>query len=343
MDDFARQPQEIRAELFQETAARMGVTPIIVEKDFWVCWTLKRVFSLDSFQAGLIFKGGTSLSKAYGAIRRFSEDIDLSIDRHDLGFVGDRDPANADISNNQRKRLLTELSESSAKIVQTDLRDRIIASMAASLPETDIDLGVSEDDDQTLIFNYPTGVPIAGGDNYLVDKVKLEFGARSDHLPAEMKRVQSYASKHFPDQMPDAEVEVKTLSATRTFWEKATILHMLHHAPEGKALGKHMSRHYYDMAGLAASDIRADALDKIDLLSQVALHKSRFFRDPKAKYNEAAPPTLKLMPTEELSARLRADFNSMQEMLFDQPPSFDAILTVLADLENEINATARDG
>ena len=342
MDDFARQSQEIRAELFQETAAQMGVTPIVVEKDFWVCWTLKRVFSLDGFQAGLIFKGGTSLSKAYGAIRRFSEDIDLSIDRHDLGFVGERDPANADISNNQRKRLLDELSETSAKIVQTDLRDLIIASMAASLQETDIDLTVSEDDDQTLIFNYPSGVPFAGGDTYLADKVKLEFGARSDHLPAEVRRVQSYASEHFPDQMLDAQIEVKTLSATRTFWEKATILHQLHYAPEGKALGKHMSRHYYDLAELAASDIRADALANIDLLSEVALHKSRFFRDPKAKYDEAEPPTLKLMPTEELAARLRADFTSMQEMLFDEPPAFDAILTVLTDLENEINAIARD-
>lgn len=339
MDEFACQSQEIRAELFQETAARMGVTPIIVEKDFWVCWTLKRVFNLDGFQAGLIFKGGTSLSKAYGAIRRFSEDIDLSLDRHDLGFVGERDPANADISNNQRRKLLRELAQTSAKIVQTDLRDQIKASMTASMPDTDIDLTVSEDDDQTLIFNYPSGVPIAGGNNYLADKVKLEFGARSDHLPAEDRRVQSYVSEHFPDQLPDALFEVKTLSATRTFWEKATILHMLHHAPEGKALGKHMSRHYYDLAMLAKSDVRLDALNNIGLLSEVALHKSRFFRDPKAKYEEAAPPTLKLTPTDELKKRLRTDYASMREMLFDEAPEFDSILSNLSDLEAEINAT----
>lgn len=339
MDEFARQSQEIRAELFQETAARMGVTSIIVEKDFWVCWTLKRVFSLEDFQAGLIFKGGTSLSKAYGAIRRFSEDIDLSIDRHDLGFVGERDPANAEISKKQRKRLLQELAETSAKIVQTDLRNHIKASMSASMPDTDIDLTISEDDDQTLIFNYPSGVPLAGDDNYLSDKVKLEFGARSDHLPAEDRRIQSYASERFPDQFPDAHVEVKTLSATRTFWEKATILHMLHHAPEGKAFGKHMSRHYYDLAVLAKSEVRVEALKNMSLLSDVALHKSRFFRDPKAKYEEAAPPTLKLAPTDELSKRLRADYTSMQEMLFDEPREFDSILSDLSDLQTEINAT----
>ena len=88
MDTFAREAAKVRAEAFQETAARMGVQPAIVEKDFWVCWTLKRVFALPDSMAGLIFKGGTSLSKAYGAIARFSEDIDLSLDRHDLGFTG---------------------------------------------------------------------------------------------------------------------------------------------------------------------------------------------------------------------------------------------------------------
>ena len=91
MDKFAAEPAEIRAELFTETAARMGVSPQIIEKDFWVCWTLRRVFSLKGPLPGLIFKGGISLSKAYGLIERFSEDIDLSLDRHDLGFAGERD------------------------------------------------------------------------------------------------------------------------------------------------------------------------------------------------------------------------------------------------------------
>lgn len=337
MDEFARQSQEIRAELFQETAARMGVAPIIVEKDFWVCWTLKRVFTLEGFQAGLIFKGGTSLSKAYGAIRRFSEDIDLSLDRHDLGFTGDRDPGAAGLSGNRRKALLRELDETTSKTIQTHLKHRIESAMATSLSGIDIDLTVSEENNQTLIFNYPAGVPLPGGDTYLADKVKLEFGARSDHLPAETRHVKSYVAEHFPGQISDAEVRVKTLSATRTFWEKATILHMLYHSPDDKALGKHMSRHYYDLAELAASDVRAAALDAIHLLSDVALHKSHFFRDAKAKYEEAEPPTLRLVPEGELERRLRSDYSSMQDMLFDEPPKFDDILTGLAALEAEIN------
>ena len=99
MDAFAKEDPEDRADVFNETAARMGIgAPIIIEKDFWVCWALKRVFELEVPTASIIFKGGTSLSKAYGAIHRFSEDIDLSLDRADLGFSGETDPANEALS-----------------------------------------------------------------------------------------------------------------------------------------------------------------------------------------------------------------------------------------------------
>jgi len=340
MDSFAKEGPEIRAEIFGEAAARMGVDPIIVEKDFWVCWTLKRVFGLKEFQAGLIFKGGTSLSKAYGAIHRFSEDIDLSIDRHDLGFVGDNDPASNTISGNLRKRLLDDLTDASSALVQRDLRNQIIAAMQTALPNTEIDLTVSDVDGQTLIFNYPGSLPPPVGGAYLQDKVKLEFGARSDHLPAEPRTLSAYAAKYFPDQLPDASVDVKVLGAERTFWEKATILHMLHHMADNKDLARHMSRHYYDLAELAKLDVRNTALSSLNLLADVALHKTRFFPAAWAKYGEAKPPTLKLSPTANLERKLRADYRDMQEMIFGDSPEFDDILSVLASLEADINALA---
>lgn len=339
MDAFAQEAHDVRAEIFTETAAQMGVQPIIVEKDFWVCWTLKRVFSLKNVQAGLIFKGGTSLSKAYGAIHRFSEDIDLSLDRHDLGFVGDRDPASEDISSNNRKRLLSELTETCTAIVQGDLRDKIIAEMQEALPGVEIDLTVSEDDAQTLIFNYPKGLPPPSGGSYLQDKVKLEFGARSDHLPAQSRQLSAYAAQHFPDQIPHAEVSVKTLGAERTFWEKATILHMLYYQSESKDLAKHMSRHYYDLGELAKLDVRGKALSNLQLLTDVALHKTRFFPAAWARYDRAQAATLRLTPHENLEKKLRADYRDMREMIFGEAPSFDEVLETLKSLEADINAS----
>ena len=106
MDKVARLPAEDRAALLWETGAGRGVADTIIEKDFWVCWTLRRLFGLpQGTTATLVFKGGTSLSKAFGAIRRFSEDIDLSFDRVELGYTGDRDPEKEGISRKQAARL----------------------------------------------------------------------------------------------------------------------------------------------------------------------------------------------------------------------------------------------
>lgn len=339
MDAFARENAKTRAEVFNETAARMGLgAPIIIEKDFWVCWTLKRVFELEAPKANIIFKGGTSLSKAYGAIERFSEDIDLSLDRADLGFTGESDPANEDLTNKRRKALLKELTVASAEMVQGGLRDAIIQQMQEALPDAEIELSVSDDDSQTLIFNYPASLPSPPGAAYLQDKVKLEFGARSDHLPAETRSVISYAAEQYPEIIPDADVTVHTLGIERTFWEKATILHMLHHMSDEKDLAKNMSRHYYDMGQLAAHEVRVAALGNLQLLSDVALHKNRFFAAAWAKYEEAAPPTLKLMPGRVLQDKLKTDYAAMREMIFGDAPAFEEVLAAISELESAINA-----
>lgn len=338
MDDFTTQTPAIRAELFTETAARMGVDPHIIEKDFWVCWTLKRVFALESPITGLMFKGGTSLSKAYGLIERFSEDIDLSLDRHALGFMDERDPASDAISGGQRKRLREELAETTTTLVQGELKDQIEAAMQTALKGHDIDLATTVEDDQTLIFTYPASLSEGPTAHYVKPVVRLEFGARSDHLPAETRGITPYAAEHFPSQFKIPTVQVKTLGAERTFWEKATILHMLYNQAETKALGERMSRHYYDMAQLAQSDVKAKALSNMALLNEVALHKTRFFPAAWANYQEARPPTLKIVPHANLQMKLRADYQAMDEMIFGEAQGFDSIIEILTQLESEINS-----
>src|SRR5438477_3163745 len=102
-------PARERAELFAETAERKALAEAIVEKDFWVCWVLKQLFTIDAFSGRLLFKGGTSLSKIFKAINRFSEDIDLAVDYTALGFTGTRDPRQQQISKTKRAGILSEM------------------------------------------------------------------------------------------------------------------------------------------------------------------------------------------------------------------------------------------
>ena len=243
MDKFANEPVAIQKETFSEAAARMGVSPTIVEKDFWVCWALKRLFSLPDIGVGLIFKGGTSLSKGYNAISRFSEDVDISLDRRHFGFIDERDPANPKLSNNKRKKLLKELQTEAEQFITGDLLSKLNGEMGSALSRS-FTLKPDSNEGQTLLFEYPEGLGgSAYGTGYVRPQVKLEFGARGAHLPAVIKNIVPYIYTEIPALIDEPTVSVNILGAERTFWEKATILHMLYYQDSGKRLGDRMSRH----------------------------------------------------------------------------------------------------
>src|SRR5437868_2941651 len=134
MDDVARLPITDRMDLFSTTARRRGLTAEIIEKDFWVCWTLKRLFTLPDPPAGLLFKGGTSLSKVFGVIERFSEDVDLSFNRAELAFGGESDPLNA-TSGKKRKHGLEALTETCQRIIREKLLPQIVTVFGNALAE----------------------------------------------------------------------------------------------------------------------------------------------------------------------------------------------------------------
>jgi len=155
MDTFANDTPADRDDAFRQAAAELGFSKEIVEKDFWVCWSLQHLFALPSFGDHLIFKGGTSLSKAYDVINRFSEDVDLSLDRAQLGFEGDRDPENPDLSGGKRKSLLQELQDEAEATVAGPLLDEINTAFASRLNQP-FSLQIDEDDPQTILFAYPS-------------------------------------------------------------------------------------------------------------------------------------------------------------------------------------------
>lgn len=335
MDQFANDTPEQREEAFQEAAAQLGMSKAIIEKDFWVCWSLKQLFALPSLGDHMIFKGGTSLSKAYDVIHRFSEDVDLSLDRAQLGFEGDRDPENPDLSGKKQKQLLQELQDAAEAEVSGPLLAEIQAAFDASLDQG-FSLTVDPGDSQTLLFAYPSLSGGAGG--YVKPIVRFEFGARGVHLPAEVREISPYVHQAFPDLLGSGGVDVKVLGVERTFWEKATILHMLYYQDAAKPLADRMSRHYYDMAQLIGHKAKERAVSSVDLLEQVAHHKSVFFKAAWANYERAKPGSLRLMPNEDLTAALQRDYSGMREMIIGDAPGFDDILAAIEAFEAEINS-----
>ncbi len=339
MDKFCLLSAVDRQPYFETAATNSGYAIGIVEKDFWVCWTLKHLFALPDISDHLIFKGGTTLSKVYGIIDRFSEDIDISIDRKYFGFTGDKDPEKAGSAKKQ-KQLIEELAAECSGFVQKQLLSELRNSIAIGLNGTDgWDLVVDEDDPdkQTILFNYPAvGVQTPG---YIAQSVKIEMGARSDHWPAHTHAVQPYVATNLPaGAIANPTVEVKALDAARTFWEKATILHLYAYWPQGKTVTPRQSRHYYDLFRLIQSKHKAEALSQPELLKRVAEHKRIYFRAAWAKYDEAVPGTLRLVPNAEVENEMRRDYNLMKEMFFADPPEWDEIMAAVRALEAEVNA-----
>jgi hypothetical protein len=343
MDDVARLPIGDRTDLFAATASRRGLTPAIIEKDFWVCWTLKRIFTLQDPPAGLLFKGGTSLSKVFGVIERFSEDVDLSFDRAGLGFGGESDPFNA-TTGKKRKQGLEALTEMCQRVIKEQLLPQLVAAFGDALGEPPseswgVELDEDDPDGQTLMFRYPAGNRTRPTDEpaYIRPVVRLEIGARSDHWPIVEASVISYAAEAFPGAFKEAGAKVRVLAAERTFWEKATVLHMWHHAPADKKFRDRQSRHYYDVVRLYEHQLGRAAVKDIDLLLKVARHKEVFFPAAWARYAEAKPGTLRLVPPDTRLPELEHDYRNMREMIYGEPPKFERLLDVLSEIERKVN------
>ena len=345
MDSVAISSKQDRQALFGETGAALGVANTIAEKDFWVCWTLKRLFELQTEDVPtLVFKGGTSLSKAFDAIRRFSEDIDLSIDRANLGYTGDRDPEQPDLSRKAADKLIDALTADVETYLRDKLRPALLKSFVAQLGEPGAAgwrLEIDPADPQTLVFRYPTSLSDEdyADMTYVTPRVKLEFGARGDPWPTEERLIQPYAAEEFPDFFEEPSCTVTVLSAARTFWEKVTALHAEAHRPADSDTPQYFSRHYYDVAMLLDTEEGQTAAKDFDLLAQVVKHKKVFFRSAWASYDTAKPGSLKIVPPDARLQDLRADYREMAAMMFDgEPPTFDEIIARLQRLQDAVNA-----
>jgi len=342
MDTFLRMAVRDRRLACLKVAEQKRLQAASVDKDFWVCWTLRELFSLPDIGGRVTFKGGTSLSKAWGLIERFSEDIDLVVDKDALGFGGEASPDRAP-SNKQRRRRLDDLMAACRSWVQDRLQPALEQTTAARFGtregwrlEVDPDMA----DGQCLLFHYPSAFPAAEA-GYVRPVVKIELGARSDDWPAESRTITPYVAEVLPQAIPDASFPVSALAPKRTFWEKAMLLHEETFRPADKPRKVRMARHYYDLWCLITRGVADRAAADQPLFARVAEHREIFFRLGWVDYATLRPGSLRLTPPPEHLDAWRRDYDEMAEpMFYGERPGFDEILRIAADFEQKFNAAS---
>jgi len=325
MHDIANLSDKQREELFSETAKKIGTTNAIVEKDFWVVWILSKIFSDDRLGEILMFKGGTSLSKVFNLIGRFSEDVDLILD---WTLITDESPYE-ERTNNKQDKFNKSINENAKEYIKNDILP-ILSNLISPICQVDID---SVDN-----FSIDVVYPSVFSDKYLRPNILLEIGPLASWMPSSEYEIESLSATHFPKLFKVPKCYVKTIVAERTFWEKATILHHEANRLEHMVMPSRYSRHYYDLAMMAKSQVKDKALSSLELLENVVEFKKKFYPRKWAEYDMAKIGTLKLLPPKHRLLELKRDYASMKHMIYDKYILFDEIIEILATLEKEINS-----
>ena len=334
MDSFARLPASERREIIQERATQMDVDFTIVEKDFWVCWTLKALFALPSGNPAMMFKCGTSLSKAYGLIDRLSEDIDIVTDPG--FFVTQRilDPEEPGISGSQREKRMEQLDATCAAYIGEQLLSTLRSQFAARLDASEAwALSVDPADPNTLLFSYPKSDPRITY-AYLRDAVKIELGWRARTAPSEDRSIAPYLAE-IPMLLQEPQVICNVLVPDRTFWEKVTALHVESFQAKAKQF---FSRHYYDVAAMLRTQVGQTASRDLAMLEDLRFFKSTYYYAASARYDLARPGSLIVVPGPESLREIAIDYRNMRQMFLSDPLPFDDVIARLRQFETEINA-----
>ncbi len=341
---------EDRRDLFLTTARRLGTAVQNVEKDFWVCWTLDVLFNgLPANGPRLLFKGGTSLSKAFGLIDRFSEDIDITVFREDIGAGASVEELEA-LSGKKRRARLDAIKAAS----QTHLNGPFCEALRRQIAETVQTAGIASDrfrleadsadpDGQTFLLWYPAVTANPG--DYIRSAVKIEAGAKSALDPHVAATVTPYVNDDLPDRNL-AVPNVTTVEASRTFWDKVVILHGLRqwHDRRGELRhgGQRVSRHHYDVFRLLQAEPAHRWIANRQLAMDCARHARMFFYSADLGLDMAVPGTLTLSATPAMHDALARDFAAMAGMIFGVAPVFENVIGAVNVLEARLNQAAAD-
>lgn len=334
-----------RRDLFLSTSMRLGTPIQNIEKDFWVCWVLDLLFNdAGEGEPRLLFKGGTSISKSHGLISRFSEDIDITVFREDLGQDVDVEELEG-LSGKKQRAHLNAIKEACKGYITSTLNTRLAASIEsafekAGLPynPSAVTLDPDDPDQQTLLIAYPS-VSAQPGD-YNPPTVKIEAGAKSALDPHRATTVTPYLAEDVQNLMLNV-TNVVTIDAERTFWDKVVILHgqrrWYERRGELRRQGQRVSRHYYDIYRLLSSDVGQRAERDVDLAKDCARHARMFFNSSDLDLATAHPGTFALSPLPDMETQLRRDYAAMAGMIFGEIPAWDDVMETVRQFEARLN------
>lgn len=320
-----------KALVLEQIGSKLGLLPFVVEKDWWVCLILRAVFQC-KYAESIIFKGGTSLSKAYKIIDRFSEDIDLIIDYRLLGF-----------DELCTKSQIKKLRKISGNFIITEFREELICQ----LDNLGVDRGLYEirynrhvddtSDPNTLAIYYQSIVPTKN--SYIKQRVLLEIGARSLLEPAEKKPIISFIDEQYADlSFTKLAFTVQVVLPTRTFIEKVLLLHEEFSKPEGKIRVNRLSRHFYDLDKIMKGEYGMQALADAKLFEIIVQHRKRLMPLRGIDYSKHQKGTLSILPPVSVLKAWESDYKIMQEhMILGDSLKWSELLEHIKKIEDSWN------
>lgn len=332
-----------RKDIFTQAAAELGLPPFFIEKDFWVCWTLQCLFGDADLEPHLTFRGGTSLSKAWQCIERFSEDIDIAMNRQWAGLPSEKEPSQANLTSKQIEKHLSALRKHSRTIITETLQPKLQQILQNTLGDREtwslIPGNLTDERDPfTLHLHYPQ-CGFTSQDDYNKPRVKIELSARARQEPMEQRTIQPYAAQILPTTYQTSlTTRVNCVTPRLTFWEKTALLHEQHvrPAPEGepeKGPALHQARHLYDLHRLWTHLGLSRDTTLTSLYPTVLEHRKTFFAYKWVDYDTLTLDRLVLIPPEPRLAAWQEDYQKMRSMFFGQPPRFEEILNTLAQIQ----------
>lgn len=332
-------PARDRLDLFLTAANRLGAPVGNIEKDFWVCWTLNALYrERPAGEPRLLFKGGTSLSKSWSLIQRFSEDIDITVFRDDLDEAASVEELEA-LSNTKRRAKLDAIRDACRAYIAGPLRDFLAAQLADDAGGAgQVEIDDADPDGQTLLVRYPEVEPRDGA--YVRPVVRIEAGAKSALDPNRPVAIRPYVSEE-AGGLDLTVADVTTIEATRTFWDKVVIAHGLRRWYERRGVlrqeGERVSRHYYDLYCLLGSDAGKAALADRALGADCVRHARMFFDRPDYDLASATPGAFAIAPAGGMVDALRRDYANTMAMIFGTAPAFEDIMASAVEIERIIN------